>query len=279
MRKIMYAFVVSSFCLACDGNHQSTDAHYPESAIASASVETDHLPAEILQLFQNHTESIPVGKHLSYDLVLNFGGQERFRGSIRQSPSMDRIVMKRADGAELRYDGTQVALMKKDTSQQWPNARFAAFTWPYFFAAPMKLADPGTRWGEIQEYAWFSGEPAQGAKLSFAKGTGDAPDDYYIVIPNAEQRLDGMAYVVTFGKTDAQQAEASEPHAIRYHDYLDVGGVPIAQRWTFHNWLPGSGLDTSMLGSATIANIRWVAAEQEAYAGAGGEIVPAPKPD
>ena len=220
---------------------------------------------------------MPAGKALAYDMTLVFGGTERFRGGITQTPSTDRIAMRRAaDDAELRYDGTDVALVSSptaDTAAAWPGARFAAFTWPYFFSAPFKLADPGTHWDAPRDFPWTDGAPATAARLTFAPGTGDAPDDYYVVFPDAEGRVDGMAYVVTFSKPDADVTEL-EPHAIRYHDYRLIDGVPVAHRWTFHNWNPEDGLADDLIGEADLSNVRWVDVDETAFATAGGEPVP-----
>lgn len=234
--------------------------------------EPSHLPTEIADVFRHHAKQIPAGKAIAYDLMLMFGGSERFRGTIVQTPSMDRIRQHRADDVELRYDGQKVALLHADSLGVWPGARFAAFTWPYFFAAPMKLADPGTQWGTVQTLPWVAGARSPGAKLTFSAGTGDAPDDYYIIFPDAQNRVDGMAYTVTFAKT-AADTTAPEPHAIRYHDYTEIDGVPIATRWTFHNWSPESGLDTALRGSATLSNIHWLALDSTAFSTAGGMMV------
>ncbi len=230
------------------------------------------LPTEVAGMYRAHTDGMPTGQALRYDLLLHFGGTERFRGSVTQTPSADRIAMLRSDGAELRWDGSQVGLMVSDTSVKWPNARFAAFTWPYFFGAPMKLADPGTQWAAAQNYPWADGQPAKGAKLTFASGTGDAPGDYYIVFPNAAGQVDGMAYVVTFGKDDVDVATL-EPHAIRYSDYRMVGGVPVAHHWSFHDWNAETGLGAETIGYADLDRVSWVEPKPELFATEGGEIV------
>ena len=271
-RPLLAAALVS--LLACGQAADPTAADADDArADPALQARLDALPAPVAATYATHADDLPAGRHLAYDLALTFGGTERFRGAVTQSPSMDRIALRReSDGAELRYDGRQVGLVRADTSQAWPGARFAAFTWPYFFAAPFKLADPGTQWAAPRDYPWRDGRPATGARLTFAPGTGDAPDDYYVVFPDPEARLDGMAYVVTFGKPDADAAEL-EPHAIVYHDYRDVGGVPVAHRWTFHNWSEEGGLDSARIGEATLRRVRWVDAKEGAYATADAEVV------
>ena len=252
---------------------------------ANAPGAASQLPPPIAEVYRTHADALPADRDVAYDLDLTFGGKPRYRGRITQSPSMDRLRVRRAaDGAELRYDGTRVALVRSgasaaDTSAAdagWPRARFDVFTWPYFFAAPFKLADPGTRWASMRDWAWADGEATPGAKLTFASGTGDAPDDYYVVVPDAAGRLGGMAYIVTLGK-DAAAIAAAEPHAIRYGDYRDVGGVPVAHAWTFYNWNERDGLNGEPIGHATLDNVTWVERDAAAYTTAGGEAVAAPE--
>jgi len=225
------------------------------------------------EAYSKHAASIPQGKHLDYDLALTFGGSERFRGDIRHSPSTDRIALTRGtDGASIRFDGKDVAIVP-DTAT-WQGARFTAFTWPYFAAAPYKLADPGTKWGDMEPYRWENGEEASGSKLTFSEGTGDAPDDYYIAFRDDQGRLDGLAYIVTYGKGPDGQSSA-EPHAIRYSDYRDIDGVPVAHRWDFYMWTEAGGLGEA-LGFANVSNVAWVEASEAAFSTTGGKLVPAP---
>ena len=256
---------------ACGNTPEAPAVSEPSAAPAP---DLSALPAPIAAAAETHVAHLPAGRALAYTLNLSFGGKPRFSGSVTHTPSMDRIVMaRRRDGAELRYDGTGVTFHGSPTGETWPGARFAVFTWPYFATAPYKLADPGTRWAPARDYPWTDGAPAPGARLTFAAGTGDAPDDYYVVFPDAESRVDGMAYVVTFGKPDAE-ADDLDPHAIRYHDYRDVGGVPVAHRWTFHNWNPTDGLDSTLIGYADLTDVRWVDLDEAAFATDGGEPVP-----
>ncbi len=233
------------------------------------------LPTPIAEAYTLHTDDIPEDEILSYKLALTFGGSERFRGTIKQSPSSDRISLHRdSDDAELRYDGKDVAIVP--AGAEWERARFAVFTWPYFFAAPMKLADAGTRWAPVRSFPWRDGVAAEGSKLTFASGTGDSADDYYVVIPDtATGLIDGMAYIVTFGE-GAAAAKTAEPHAIRYSEYEEVDGVPIARRWDFYNWDPEAGLGDA-IGHATLSEVEWIDAVEQDFATAGGSLVEMPE--
>ena len=277
-RFLAIALTIAS-AAACGDPESGTDA--PEDSPSTLTTEgyrpeAAHLPAPIAATFARHRANLPAGKAVGYDLDLHFGGRQRFAGRIVQSVSMDRVDIDRADGMELRYDGEAVAMVG-DTAggRDWPRARFDVFTWPYFFAAPFKLADGGTQWGEAADYPWRGGEPARGAMLTFAAGTGDAPDDYYVVVPGDDDLVEGMAYVVTFGKGAEAVAEA-EPHAIVYSDYREVGGVPVAHRWDFYNWSPDDGLAAEAIGYADVSGVRWVQAAEDAFSTTGGVAVAMP---
>ena len=273
------AFRRAAGALACAALVASCATEQPPASppveVASATqplADDSHLPDPIAAVYRTHAASLPTGQDLTYDLSLDWRGEPRFRGSVTQSPSMDRIALRRADGTELRYDGSAVAVVGDST---WSGARFAVFTWPYFFAAPWKLADPGTRYDPPRDYAWDGARARRGSKLSFAAGTGDAPDDYYVVVPDSLGRLAGMAYIVTYGK-DAEAAAQAEPHAIVYGDYRDVDGVPVAHRWTFYNWNEADGLHGEPIGSASIADAAWEPRDESAYATGDGTAVPPP---
>ena len=260
---------------ACGTHPETESAATPVTTTTAPMNDVAHLPAPIAETYETHAANVPAGKDLAYDLALTFGGRERFRGRIRHDAATSRINMTRgADGASLRYDGTDVAVLP-DTAT-WKGARFAVFTWPYFAAAPFKLADPGTQWETPRAYGWTNGQPAEGAKLTFAAGTGDAPDDYYVAFRDGAGRLDGLAYIVTYGK-GADGKSSAEPHAIRYSDYRDVDGVPIAHRWDFYMWDEEAGLGEA-LGFADVTGPEWVTRDEASYVTSAGRLAPAPVP-
>ena len=282
--RLRFVFAASAASLlavaACGTPDASTEADVGADATPATAAyrpSAGHLPAEIAAAYDAHAADLPAGRAIAYTLDLHFGGRQRFAGRITQSVAMDRIDVDRAaDGMELRYDGEDVAMIGDTAAgEPWPRARFDVFTWPYFFGAPFKLADPGTQWGEVKAYPWRGGEPTDAAKLTFDAGTGDAPDDYYVVVPGADGLVAGMAYVVTFGKGADAVAEA-EPHAIAYSEYREVDGVPIAHRWDFYNWDPEAGLGEERIGFAELSNVVWVEVDDAAFATTDGVAVELP---
>jgi hypothetical protein len=78
------------------------------------------------------------------------------------------------------------------------NARFWALTPYYFVALPFVLADPGVQLG-LEGQDTFEGRTYDLVRVTFAQGTGDAPDDYYILYIDRETRRTGATrYVVSY---------------------------------------------------------------------------------
>ena len=190
---------------------------------------------------------------VQFDLNLTFGGKERFDGRIYMMTNGGAIKMEDKNSIKL-WDGTN-AMILPDTSNN-ESARFGLFTWSYFFAAPYKLNDPGTKHeflGQIQ-----LGETKFDAnKLTFEKGIGDTPDDWYIVYKDGNSDLlAAMAYIVTSGETDLEEAE-KDPHVITYEAYIEVEGVPFATQWNFWTWNQ-EGEMSKLLGTATVSNVEFI---------------------
>ncbi len=190
---------------------------------------------------------------IQFDIELYFGGSKRLDGTIISKTNSTGVRLEKADGSVIGYDGRQVWMSPADA--EVGGARFDIFTWQYFFMAPFKFRDPGTNW-EALEDMMLDGKPHTTARLTFDIDTGDAPEDWYIVYKDKSTNLlDAMAYIVTF-RASQEQAE-EEPHAITYHNYEEVDGIPIAKEWKFWLWTEDKGIH-QQLGNATITNVEFV---------------------
>ena len=78
---------------------------------------------------------------LKSDLAISFGGNQVLVGTMWFHVHDGRCRIERADGVVLVFDGNDAWVSPSDAEA--PRARFHLLTWPYFVAAPMKLADPG----------------------------------------------------------------------------------------------------------------------------------------
>jgi len=219
-----------------------------------------------------HADSVWQRKEaLAAGLTVRFGGQTHLRGQM----------LMETEGRRVRLDlgGDTVAVFDGDTawvapdSAALPRARFNLLTWPYFAAAPYKLDDPGTqlqrrgrmpvRQAPARDDA-ASDRTMPAARLTFTAGTGDSPDDWYMLYRDPQSaRLAAMGYVATYG---AATAESATPQAIVYDDYQDVGGVPVPTAWVFYDWSKEKGPHGEPVGRATLRNLRFTSPPDSAFA-------------
>lgn len=115
---------------------------------------------------------------VSFNLLLKFGGNERLNGKITLLTNSNKGLIELPDGNKIIYKGDSVFCSPELANQK--GVRFDAYTWSYFFLFPYKLTDEGTLWNDypakkINDSLFLS------QKLTFKDGTGDAPDDWYVV--------------------------------------------------------------------------------------------------
>ncbi|MHA7057915.1 DUF6503 family protein [Aquimarina sp. M1] len=201
-------------------------------------------------------------KAVSFRIKLSFNGNERLNGKITMLTNSSKIRIDRKDTSKLIYDGENVYLCPADANDK--GARFDMFTWTYFFGLPYKLSDPGTQW-EMQQDRMLNNTTHSTAKLTFEAGTGDAPDDWYIIyVDPVAKSLQAAAYIVTFGSDGNTSKAEEDPHAIQYKNFTTVDGIPFATRWEFYGWTSEKGM-TDKLGEATITDITFLDSEGELF--------------
>ncbi|MEM9555081.1 MAG: hypothetical protein AAGC60_12545 [Acidobacteriota bacterium] len=199
------------------------------------------------------------------EIVVEFGGQTILQGTMLFDPAVSKVRMELVGGSVIVFDGADAWVAGPEV----PRARFHVLTWPYFFAAPFKLDDPGTHVESLGKVAW-RGDALPAVELTFGDGVGDSPDDWYVVYRDpSTHRLSGLGYIVTYG-TSVEQAEA-EPHAVSYDAYTEIGdGVSVATDWSFWNWNREEGLFGDPIGRATISNPRFTTPADDAFAAPAG---------
>ncbi|SNR16191.1 heat-shock protein Hsp90 [Tenacibaculum jejuense] len=210
-------------------------------------------------------------KYLSYDISIQFGGKDYMKGTIMQETGGGKIKIIKESGAVIIFDGTNV-YGKGITTKAKAGARFDIFTWSYFLGLPYKLKDSGTVWSEFKKNTW-GGNDLDTGKLAFESGTGDAPDDWYIIYKTKDHVLEGAAYIVSFGK--GKEAAEKEPHAVKYNSYKTIEGIPFSTNWTFHLWTIEQGY-TDQIGEVSLSNIKFLD-NIDFKIPEGSEIINAPK--
>ena len=200
-------------------------------------------------------------KAVEADLVLEFGGNEALNCKLIYDMHTSKARMELKDGTILVFDGEHAWVSPSES--QVPMARFHLLTWSYFLAAPFKLRDPGTHL-EPSGTLPINNIMSSTAKLTFDKGIGDAPDDWYIIYPElGTDQLTAMAYIVSYGK-DVAEAE-KEPHAIVYHEYKDIEGVKLSTLWTMHHWSKKEGPHGDAIGKVKLSNTKFITPDKDAF--------------
>ncbi|MGY5354521.1 hypothetical protein [Wenyingzhuangia sp. IMCC45467] len=229
-----FIILISAFTFICC---KSKSKKTPIKAIEEAHHKTD---------FLSH-------KAVKFDILLTFRGKERLNASITLLTNSSKGLIENKDNSKI-YTHNECVYYSPNFKNV-KAVRFDAYTWAYFFLFPYKLNDSGTKWSEFGE-GKLNDELFYTQKLSFTSETGDSPDDwYYLYADQDDYLINTAAYIVTFGK-NVKKAE-SDPHAIKYEDYKDVDGIPIATKWSFWEWNKTTGI-SNQLGEAVISNIQFI---------------------
>ena len=237
---------------ACGSNTESTSdtSAAPTPQINKVTYHPDSFVKD-MEMAHNKADFLS-HKVVAFDLDLEFGGRQRFDGTVTLTSGTGKLRLD-MDDLVLVFDGDSV-YQAPDTTE-YRAARFDIFTWSYFFALPYKLNDPGVIWSDVP-FEELDGKTYRSKKLAFEDGTGDSSLDWYIVYADpADNLIRYTAYIVTMY---SKQEEAEEdPHAIGYSDYQEVEGIPVPMEWTFFGWRENEGL-TDTLGHGQLSNVRFL---------------------
>ena len=84
---------------------------------------------------------------VSFDIDLMFGGKNTLKGHVISATNSSAIKLIKEDGTVVVFDGEKVWITPKVKNNA--RARFDIFTWQYFFMAPFKMSDNGTKWADL----------------------------------------------------------------------------------------------------------------------------------
>ncbi len=135
--------------------------------------------------------------------------------------------------------------------------RFYMWTPFYFFGMPFVLADPGAKHEALGKKT-FEGREYEAVKITFAKGTGDSPDDFYVAYVDAESgQLKLASYVVTYPSLRRGKAiEELEQHAIVFQEWQEVDGLKVPKVAPFYLWKDGK-IEGTPLATLEFSNVRF----------------------
>ena len=208
----------------------------------------------VLSIEEAHRKNLfTTNEAIRFELNLVFGGKQRFNGHITMLTDGSAILMKDTNGIKA-WDGEKAVVLP--ILEEDENSKFDLLTWSYFFTAPYKLSDPGVNQKFLGKRRLGESE-FEANRMTFAKGIGDTPDDWYVIYKDIDSDLlAAMAYIVTSGGTSVEEAE-KDPHVITYEGYTEVVGIPFATQWNFWTWNE-EGEMNKLLGSASVSNIEFI---------------------
>ncbi len=158
----------------------------------------------------------------------------------------------------LGTDGREVWIKPGLEALEGMPPRFYMTTPFYFFAMPFVFADPGVKQESLGKKK-FRGQEYDVTRFTYAEGTGDTPDDYYVAYVDAKTaRLKLVYYVVSYPTMRKGRPVAElEPHAIVFEEWQTVDGLLVPKTAPFYNWT-GSDIEGEPLGRLEFSGVRFL---------------------
>ena len=136
-------------------------------------------------------------------------------------------------GARLAWDG------ERAWSESWREKtppRFLVLLSFYFANLPWLTQDPGVVLATPGR-GRIPGDPVEYVtiKMTFEAGTGDTPDDYYVLYIHPEvHRLHACEYIVTYQAILPPGPAATAPHLLIYDKWTTIDGLTVPARFTIY---------------------------------------------
>lgn len=135
--------------------------------------------------------------------------------------------------------------------------RFYMWTPFYFFGMPFVFADPGTMQEALGKKT-FQGHEYDAIKVTFKKGTGDTPEDFYVayVDPSSGQ-LKLVSYVVTYPMMrKGKPIDQLEQHAIVFQEWQEAAGLKVPKIAPFYVW-KNENIEGEPLATLEFSNVHF----------------------
>jgi hypothetical protein len=134
--------------------------------------------------------------------------------------------------SEVRFGwtGKEAWLTPADAPTQ-PHPRFWSLTPYYFIGIPFVFADLNANFQKLDSPFEFEGVAYDQVKVTYNPGSGDAPDDYYIVLIHPETKMVGETRYIVTNPLVARNGPVPEK-LITLEKYTTVKGIklPTAHR-------------------------------------------------
>ncbi len=153
--------------------------------------------------------------------------------------------------------------------------RFYMWTPFYFLGMPFVFADPGAITEPLGKKS-FQGQEYDAVKVTFKKGTGDTPDDFYVayVDPSTGQ-LKLVSYVVTYPTMrQGKPIDQLEMHAIIFKEWQEADGLRVPKVAPYYVW-KNENVEGESLATLEFSKVRFSdkAPDEAKFAKPNGAVV------
>ncbi|MDW5289825.1 DUF6503 family protein [Formosa sp. PL04] len=139
----------------------------------------------------------------------------------------------------LGFNGNDVWLESKNTTEYKGKPKFYYNLMFYFYAMPFVLSDDGITYREAEPLL-FEGVEYPGIQISYDAGVGESSDDEYIIYYDAKtNEMTWLAYTMTFFAKE----KSKKFSYIKYGNWQDVNGVKLPKSIQWYNVVDGKPVD------------------------------------
>jgi hypothetical protein len=154
------------------------------------------------------------------------------RVTVEQGPRRAYIDLPGTD-MRMAWDG------ERAWSESWQvpmPPRFVALLDYYFLNLPWMATDPGVILSEVGS-GTLPGDDTEyrTVEMNFDPGTGDTPDDYYLLYIHPEtHRLAATEYTVTYNSLLPEGMDSTPVHLLVYDEWTEVDGLLVPTAYTIY---------------------------------------------
>ena len=176
--------------------------------------------------------------------------------SVQTVDPSSMAVTHEVPGKEITYgmkDGQ--AWVKPPGTKLTPPVEFWALTPTYFIGIPFVFGDPQVTATKLDEQKDFQGKMYDQVKITYEKGAGDSPDDYYVLLIDPETKVTRGAYYIVTHPLVAPNGPGPEKF-ITLENLTDVGGLQLAGGHKTYTMEDGKIL--GQMRYTDVAGVKWV---------------------
>lgn len=169
----------------------------------------------------------------------------------------------KAENYMLGANGGEVWVHPNAEALRGTPPRFYMWTPFYFFAMPFVFADEGARHQPLGVKN-VGGVEYDVIKVTFAPGTGDTPEDFYVAyLERPAGQLKIVSYIVTYPSLrQGKNIQELEQHAIVFDEWQTAFGLSVPSKTRLFNW-KNEQLDGEPLGALEFSGVRFSVQEPE----------------